>query len=110
MSDKKLKKLFEFYNKRYFANRLMTPHEICFKSNLQVGRDKCAGAATIFPDNTTALHIDKKLIEFNRLTRMILLHEMAHISAGLESDEEHNFRWGAEIDRLYREGAYDDLL
>ena len=86
------------------------PHEISFKSDLRSGKHKCAGLAIIFPDNTTALRIDKKLIEFNKLTRTVLLHEMAHISAGLESDEEHNFRWGAEIDRLYREGAYDELL
>jgi len=54
------------------------------------------------------IRIHKSVLPFPVLVELLLLHEMAHLSAGIEAG--HGRKWKMKVRQLMRRGAYDRLL
>lgn len=109
LTIREVKHWYARYNKTYFWNSL--PKDVKFKV---VKRSDAHGECSKFVDKDGVLvHYQ---IEFardtwycgRRIVRIILLHEMSHLAAGL--DEGHNKNFDKVIARLFRHGAYKNLL
>ena len=103
---KKKKSLFQvhqFYNRKYFGGKIKL-------SNLELVRMShlTAGETTFYDDQPPSIKINKALANWGRCVRIVLLHEMAH--ASLHPDVEHGSKFIKRICKLFRQGAYDDLL
>jgi predicted SprT family Zn-dependent metalloprotease len=105
MTDKKLQKEFHDLNERFFNGKLGC--EARFKKIRTDG---------VFSMITQRITIDSRLQNSQSLTRLVLLHEMAHAYMtlhgyrGYREDGGHGMLFQVELDRLYRAGAYDGLL
>jgi SprT-like family protein len=106
-TDKQLQKEFDELNERFFDYRL-TAIKIGFKKMI-----KTDGAFNCIDKE---IKINDGLRNFPVLTSIVLLHEMAHADLdlrgykGYQSDGGHGMVYQAELDRLYKAGAYDGLL
>ena len=104
MTDKNLKSTFDYLNDRFF-NGDIPELGLKFKNIREDGR---YGRGEIIINSDLKTHPD--------ITMIILLHEMNHAymdamgNIGYEHDGGHNTAFYVGLDRLYRLGAYDDLL
>src|SRR5579863_2224959 len=93
-----------FYDRQYFGGN---------SPEIKIAIDCSIGAGGCFmPDNET-ICIPKDLTPFEKPCRIVLLHEMVHIKLGAENgdyDEAHGEKFQSEITRLWRNGAYRNLL
>lgn len=101
----RLRKSFDDNNELFFNNQLERPTILEYRRL----RD-AAGETTYLDDGMTSLVIHEDLIKFERLTEIVLLHEMAHIANGRNYKPDHGLLHDAELHRLYLSGAYADLL
>jgi len=107
--------IFDEYNRRYFKAELPSKEttvtfelfdrdEFCYgacrKYNERLGRNKW---------QSWNIAVNWELRHWEVVVRMTMLHEMAHLASRLESGK-HGAQWKAEIKRLIRAGAFDDLL
>jgi hypothetical protein len=105
-TDKKLRQEFDKIDERFFDNRLDLIN-VQFKDIAPDG---------MYNMNTGEITIDSKLRKHLTLVLIVLLHEMAHASLDLQGyrgyreDDGHGMLFQAELDRLYRAGAFDGLL
>jgi hypothetical protein len=105
-TDKKLRQQFDKIDERFFDNRLDLIN-VQFKDIVPDG---------MYDMRTGEITIDSKLRKHITLVLIVLLHEMAHASLDLQGyrgyheDGGHGGLFQAELDRLYRAGAFDGLL
>jgi hypothetical protein len=71
MSPRRLKRLFHYYNRRYFAGALPS-------YRIRLGRLLCMACCDRY---NRILRFDPRRIRGRRMWRILLLHEMAHIRA-----------------------------
>ncbi len=72
-----------------------------------------AGGPACFDHSTKTMYIEKAATISEKMSRILLLHEMVHINFiedGQDPDEGHGLRFQAEIKRLFAAGAYSKLL
>lgn len=113
--NKYLYAIFDEYNRKYFKGKLPSKEttvtfkifdrdEFCYgacaKYNEQQGRNKW---------DSWHIGVNWELRHWDVVVRMTMLHEMAHLATRFESGS-HGSLWKAEIKRLIRSGAFDDLL
>ena len=116
-SNAKLLRLFNRYNKRYFKGRIRTP--VIFYGTPTSGRQWLMGQAhrssmRLYKvtdgkwkeiGNRPRIVIHGKLRSWGAVTRMTLLHEMAHLA--LPVGVNHGPRFHKEMRRLARLGAFE---
>jgi hypothetical protein len=102
MKNTNLRQLFNYYNKKYFHNQLKISGIIFTK--LKRGHAVTAFFSGLDP----VIYIGSHLKKFGRLTRIVLLHEMAHCAN--EYTVGHGLKCRRTIKKLFKLGAYDDLL
>jgi len=110
MTNKELQAAFKRLNKRFFDNRIQLP-----STAVQFGDiEDCDGADGIELGDEIFIHNDFK--RHPDMAILVLMHEMVHADLrqdgyiGYENDAGHGVRFKGGIDRLYRAGAFDDLL
>lgn len=96
-----LKKAYLLYNKLYFNDAL--PPTTVVKWGTLIGDEE--GEWT----DDKEIIVNTKLRRFHNSWRLTLLHEMAHQATDDETAE-HGPRWRRLMKRLYKKGAFDDLL
>jgi hypothetical protein len=72
-----------------------------------------AGGPACFDRSTRTMYIEKAATVSEKMSRILLLHEMVHINFienGHDPDENHGERFRKEIQRLFASGAYEKLL
>lgn len=101
---KSLFQVFMYYNRRYFGGKLKLS-DLCLKKMSHL----TAGETTFYEGGIhPSIAINAALTNWGRCIRIILLHEMAHVS--LPQHVEHGPIFKRRIRRLVKQGAYDDLL
>jgi hypothetical protein len=105
----KIRKQYKKYNRIVFNYSL--PERI--KLKIYKKKDALAETSRFEDENGATLHFQmefsKDLLRLgNRLTYIVLLHEMCHLAAGLHNG--HNKLYMANIRRLTKHGFFDDLL
>ena len=96
--------MFMYYNRKYFEGKLRL-------QDLGLKRMTLLDAGyTQFHEGGVppAIYINKALTKWRRCVRIVLLHEMVHVS--LPQHVEHGPRFKRRIRQLVKQGAYDDLL
>ena len=96
--------MFMYYNRKYFEGKLRL-------QDLGLKRMTLLDAGyTQFHEGGVppAIYINKALTKWGRCVRIVLLHEMVHVS--LPWHVEHGQRFKRRIRQLVKQGAYDDLL
>lgn len=103
-----LKRYFNSYNKRFFGNKL--PKNTVVKFARISPRDM--GECYSFLD-PPIIRIDPNLREYNCIARLVLVHEMAHLSVraiyGGKTRGDHGPEFQAEMLRLAAMGALKGL-
>jgi hypothetical protein len=97
-----LNQLFNYYNKKYFNNQLKISGIVFIK--LKRGH----ASTSFFSDAYPIIYMGSHLKKFGRLTCIVLLHEMAHCANKYTVSHDLEFR--KTIKKLFKLGAYDDLL
>jgi hypothetical protein len=100
--NSRLKFAFAKYNRQYFHGKLKISG-ICYGKMKDV-----SGETTFFDRCYPTITIEIGLKNFPRLSRLILLHEMVHVSLPISVG--HGPRFERGIRRLIRLGAYKGLL
>jgi hypothetical protein len=93
------------YHKEYFGDGP--------EPSITIGFASAPGHAGCFIPADGSVLIPQALSAFEKSCRIVLLHEMVHIRLRVENgdpDPGHGQRFKAEIDRLFRCGAYGNLL
>lgn len=108
LTAKELSNLANAYQQKYFPG---PPPEIEINVN---PNPQFPGMACFDPAAMT-IHIAQRITEFDKTTKIALLHEMVHANLyarGLNADpsHEHGQQFRAEVKRLMDLGAYDNLL
>ena len=104
MSMLTLKSIFKKYNKVFFGGKLKISAIHFAKLS-----KKTAHAETAWFDNCPPiLEIGQHLKSSGRFVRIVLLHEMLHVS--LPKDISHGLAFVNARKKLIRLGAYNDLL
>jgi hypothetical protein len=101
MARRTLWSAFRRFNRRYFGNKVKL-------SGLRYARTKFAGQTTFFDICPPIIEIERGLRGHHRMSCIVLLHEMIHASLPYSID--HGPRFKREVKRLFKLGAYDDLL
>jgi len=108
MTDKQLQKEFHLLNEQFFDDKLPWIN-VDFGGNLP-------GTDGHFDMTRNEIHLSPGLRNFPNLLLIVLLHEMAHANMahrgyrGYPGDGGHGGLFQVELDRLYKAGAYDNLL
>jgi len=92
------------YQKAYFPQH----NPVC---HIQIV--KHAGSPACFDHSQKTMFIEEAATVSEKMSRILLLHEMIHINLienGNDPDEQHGFRFQAEVKRLFDAGAYSKLL
>lgn len=97
--DKRLKKLFNFYNREYFDCKLRI-------SDIRWGKSLGLAETTYLEPAFPIITLTHPLKKLNRILRIVLLHEMVHVS-GIH---DHGPKFIKRIHRLVKQGVYDNLL
>jgi len=95
----RLKKLFNYYNKKYWKGSLEDAHVI--------RNDKLAAAYGICYYEENRIEINVKVMKSDKGVRSTLLHEMCHLKAGNESGRNgcHDSMFFAQVETLLRKNA-----
>jgi hypothetical protein len=98
-----LEPVYRQYNRLYFGGKLPD-------INVRYGKPahKAGGETDFWGGDPVLVTINKRYRGYGRITRIILLHEMVHVS--LPVDALHGPRHQKGLMRLVRLGAYADLL
>jgi hypothetical protein len=101
-----LKRTYKYFNETYFDNKL--------RCSLEFKDIKDDGMTQLLEDGSVKIIIHKDFKGHSDAAAIILLHEMVHVKLKqenyIDTQKGHGLRFHAEIDRLYREGAYGLLL
>lgn len=112
MRDSKwLKRSFDVYNSAYHNDALSSGITVIFGTSKK-------GVDAHWEPTTRSIVVSEKLRNHDSLALICLHHEMAHAKLALDGyvggtvvkDRHHGMRFQAELDRLYKAGAYDGLL
>ena len=95
--------IFRRYNRKYFGNKLKI-------SGVRFGNSRCLGETAFFDNCPPIIVIDRKIMNYGRIVRMVLLHEMAHVSMPNAAGVGHGPKFVRRMRRLVNQGAFDDLL
>jgi hypothetical protein len=98
-----LPEVFRRYNRKYFGGKLRV-------SDVRFGNSRCLGETAFFDNCPPIIVIDRKMMNYGRIVRMILLHEMAHVSMSDAVGVGHGPKFIRRMRRLVGQGAFDDLL
>jgi predicted SprT family Zn-dependent metalloprotease len=94
--------VYEEYNRQFFKGRLP-------KISVTYRNIKENNAYTLFFASVPVeIVLNRYLLRSARLSRIVLVHEMAHISVGIECG--HGPKFQKELRRLVKQGAYKGLL
>src|SRR5450631_196954 len=99
MTNRSLKRWYGHYNRKYFQGRL-PDIAVRFAKISRV----LLGVSTRIGDEWVVVEISKELKGWNRLTRCILLHEMAHVSLPIKIM--HGPKFEKEMRRIAKAGAF----
>jgi len=106
--NKWLRRQYVSYNKKFFHDLLPTNLPVTF------GKidDKVAGVTYLDRETKEAIAIiiDQGLKELGCYVKIVLLHEMAHVSVGFKERHLHGPLWKKERKRLIDAGAFTPLL
>lgn len=105
MKKPTLVSVFNKYNKLYFGNKLKVSSVRFIKL-----KNPWHAQTAFFSDYPPLIEINSRLQYSGKLTRIVLLHEMAHVANHSDSNISHGPEFRKQIKRLMRLGAYDDLL
>ncbi|MDE2106978.1 MAG: hypothetical protein KGL39_57755 [Patescibacteria group bacterium] len=108
IDNKWLRRQYVAYNKRFFHDLLPEKLVVRFADI----NDKWAGV-TCFDGDTKEpyeISIDKHLIKYPRYAKLVLLHELCHVSVGQKEKQYHGILFKKEIKRLLDAGAFTPLL
>jgi len=111
-SDRYLKRLYRYYNRKFFGNKL--PNIIVGFSSpadlVKKGHGKKTCAVTLFDDNDApeAILIKRYPHKHWSYIKLDLLHELCHVA--LPASVNHGPRFKSEMKRLERAGAFRKLL
>ena len=112
VTDKELRQLFISYNRKFFDGKIREKDTI-----VEFGSPRdCEGAYAITLAETDEIYINEIVRCLPVCVSISLLHEMAHLILyqngyeGYTKHGGHQIRFYAEIDRLYKAGAYEGLL
>jgi hypothetical protein len=101
-----LRRVYKYFNDTYFNDQLR-----CSVTFAKINDD---GSTQLMSDGSTLIKIHKDFRKHSDAAAIILLHEMVHVKLNQDNykdtEKGHGLRFHAEIDRLYREGAYSLLL
>jgi hypothetical protein len=104
-NDKRLQRLFDRYNRRFFDSRLVGWTVGCGQSDRAVCRRRPGSPfAGYCADWTKRISMDIWPSWSDRKVRSTLLHEMAHASSG-DGFHYHSGPWAKEMKRIRRLGA-----
>lgn len=103
-----LRRQYVSYNKKFFHDLLPQNLSVTFGTI----DEKCAGITYLDRDTKEgiAIIIDKNLRNLGRYVKIVLLHEMAHVSVGFKERHLHGPLWKQERKRLIDAGAFTPLL
>ena len=110
LSEKELRDMFLAFNRDFFNHKINVRGTIVQWGTLK--RDDAYGTSSW----KHVISINKKLRNMPVFAAQTLLHEMAHMVLiqagyiGYGCDGGHSILFYAEIDRLYKIGAYEGLL
>lgn len=110
-TDKWLAKSYNRFNSRYYNNMLPSNVTVRFGTPL-------TGSDAHWDPIAREIVVNSTLRSHDTLVLICLHHEMVHIKMHTEGyvggttveDPHHGMRYQAELDRLYKLGAYDGLL
>lgn len=108
-TDKWLRRQYVAFNKRYFNDLLPQKLDVRFADT---GDEGWAAVTAFDPDSKEAFSIlvDKGLRELGRYVKIVLLHEMCHVSIGYKEKHLHGPLWKKERKRLIDAGAFTQLI
>ena len=107
LTDKWLRRSYVGYNREYFHDTLPAKLKVCFG----VMGDKRHAAVTYFVEGQAIeIRIDKSLRGLGRYSKIVLLHEMMHVSVGNREKQYHGPMWRKERKRLLDAGAFTSLI
>lgn len=92
------------YQRTYFPTRDPECH-------IQIVQD--GGGPACFDHSQKTMFIEEAATVSEKLSRILLLHEIIHVNLienGEDPDEQHGYRFQAEVRRLFEAGAYSKLL
>jgi len=117
MTEKDMVILFEGFNEEFFDGKIQPPVKVRFVSEKDMRKiNPRESADATWRPHAHEIWIDKAYCRSESICCLLLLHEMAH--AALESTyvghpgrhRGHGMIFQAELYRLIRAGAYDNLL
>ena len=106
LSDKWLRRQYVGYNREYFHDTLPASLPVAYG----VLDEAIAGITYFDQDGATSIVIQKSLRKLSNYAKMILLHEMCHVSVGHGERYLHGPLWKKERKRLVDAGAFTPLL
>lgn len=108
IDDKWLRRQYVAYNKSFFHGLLPPDLPVQFADI----DDSWAGVTYFDRETKEAIQIDidKGLRKLGRYAKIVLLHEMSHVSVGNKERQLHGPLWRQERKRLIDAGAYTPLL
>jgi hypothetical protein len=101
-SKRCLRRAYDYYNRRYFKNKLPHNAELIFTEH--VGS---AIGMTMLGFDPPVIMIAERIRQFGSTVDLTLLHEMAHIKLGKRVN--HGKKFQKEMLRLANAGAMEDL-
>jgi len=102
MTNRELKRLYKYYNRRWFQNKL--PDIVVRFGNLRNG---ALGVTTFVGRDPEYITISNQIKHGQYLNKMVLLHEAVHVS--LPVTVTHGPRFQARMRALARKHALDGL-
>lgn len=112
VTNRILQEMFENFNRGFFNSVINIP-----KKNVQFGTNRKLENGYGFTNReTNEIFINEEIQFIKSFVTIVLLHEMAHLAlyqngyVGYELHAGHHARFYAELDRLYKAGAYEGLL
>ena len=114
MTNKRLKFWFNFYNRKYFGERLPKGTVVSWSSAIRKheierthihGKTKCSESGC--RQSFIRLHSDMQKMQAVAL--MTMLHAMVHLDGYMDGPDDHGPRFQRQMQRLAKRGAFRDL-
>lgn len=98
-----LQKVYEEYNDLYFGGELP---DLTVKWSRKHTKD-CDGLYVYHPES--AIYLNSSLKKWDRVWRMVLLHECVHVEQRNDAVLDHGRKFQNRMKQLVRQGAFQDL-
>lgn len=102
MTNYDLRYWYKEFNRRFFSGKLPKSVSVGYRKlpRTLMGRAHFVGPSF----RPTKISVSERMKIYDKISIIILLHEMAHISIG--GKYKHGKTFWKEVDRLYKAGAY----